>query len=495
MANGTAWRTHVPQRARCIMRTANVWRAWTAALSAAIAAGAAAQQRIELSDDGRETVVFEEGGFDGVVLRGGGVPYGAAPDWQNNLRRQVGALQVADMNGDGWNDVVVGCYISNSFPPYDDWHNMIYFNTGGQLETNPSWISDDQVSTGDIQVGDINGDTYPDIFAANGGSSMSPSVIYFGGPGGPSTTPGWTSAEPGLAWNNYAILYDFDHDGDLDVVTANQGNSQFDPYRPMYMFRNNNGVLPTVPSWQSAESSIQNFLAFADFDGDGFEDLAVSKWANFESGIYKNLSGNLATTPVWTTGDTDTDKGVAWADVDDNGWPDLALGHDPTRLYANTAGSLTLSWSATAPYFGHSDLRFADVNRDDLPDLVETHFSDGRVHIYLNQGGVLASSPSWTYDSSSVGTAIALGDLNGDQWLDLVVGNSGEPCVKVFYAIPPACIGDTDADGDVDLTDLAILLAHFDQTGAGIPGDVDDDGDVDLADLAQLLANFDQQCW
>ena len=30
-----------------------------------------------------------------------------------------------------------------------------------------------------------------------------------------------------------------------------------------------------------------------------------------------------------------------------------------------------------------------------------------------------------------------LGDLNGDQWPDLVVGNSGEPCVKVFYAEPP----------------------------------------------------------
>ena len=33
-----------------------------------------------------------------------------------------------------------------------------------------------------------------------------------------------------------------------------------------------------------------------------------------------------------------------------------------------------------------------------------------------------------------MGTAIAFGDLNGDLWPDLVVGNSGEPCVKVFLA-------------------------------------------------------------
>jgi len=47
---------------------------------------------------------------------------------------------------------------------------------------------------------------------------------------------------------------------------------------------------------------------------------------------------------------------------------------------------------------------------------------------------VLDGAPSWTYDSSSVGTAIAFGDINGDEWPDLVVGNSGEPCVKVFLA-------------------------------------------------------------
>ena len=70
------------------------------------------------------------------------------------------------------------------------------------------------------------------------------------------------------------------------------------------------------------------------------------------------------------------------------------------------------------------------------PDLAETHFSDGKVHIYLNESGVLAATPSWTYDSPSVGTAIAFGDINCDHFDDLVVGNSGEPCVKVFYAQP-----------------------------------------------------------
>jgi hypothetical protein len=402
--------------------------------------GGLAQDRpVEISSDGHETVFPAPSATDETVTRGRSfVPYGSAPDWSNTLRRQVGGLQVADMNGDGWADVVVGCYISNSFPPYDDWENLIYFNLGGALEADPSWVSADEVSTGDIQVALINDDEYPDVFAANGGSSAS--VIYWGGPGGPSTTPGWFSAEPGGAWNNYALPFDFDHDGDMDVFTANQGFGQFDPYRPMFMFLNTDGVLGNVPAWQSDEASLQNFLAFADYDGDGWEDLAVSKWVNFESGIYQNLAGTMATVPVWTTGDDDSDKGVAWADVDGNDWPDLALGHDPTQLWSNDGGTLANTWISGATYHGHSDMRFCDVDGDGDQDLAECHFADGKVHIYLNQDGVLDSVPSWTYDSSSVGTAIAFGLINDDIWPDLVVGNSGEPCVKVFYSQAAAAV-------------------------------------------------------
>ncbi len=49
--------------------------------------------------------------------------------------------------------------------------------------------------------------------------------------------------------------------------------------------------------------------------------------------------------------------------------------------------------------------------------------------------------------------------------------------------------GDLDGDGDVDLSDLAILLADF-GCPAACPGDADGDGDSDLSDLAIVLGNF-----
>ncbi|MFN0136232.1 MAG: immunoglobulin domain-containing protein [Phycisphaerae bacterium] len=68
---------------------------------------------------------------------------------------------------------------------------------------------------------------------------------------------------------------------------------------------------------------------------------------------------------------------------------------------------------------------------------------------------------------------------------------------KSFEVLPgPGCTGDADADGDIDLADLATVLVNF-----GLPegatrgqGDFDGDGDVDLADLASLLVVFGGSC-
>jgi probable HAF family extracellular repeat protein len=62
------------------------------------------------------------------------------------------------------------------------------------------------------------------------------------------------------------------------------------------------------------------------------------------------------------------------------------------------------------------------------------------------------------------------------------------------FLMTPIPAGDVDLDGDVDLADLATLLAAYD-TCAGDPGydsaaDLDESGCIDLADLGVLLADY-----
>jgi hypothetical protein len=62
--------------------------------------------------------------------------------------------------------------------------------------------------------------------------------------------------------------------------------------------------------------------------------------------------------------------------------------------------------------------------------------------------------------------------------------------------ISDPCPGDLDGDADVDLSDLAQMLANYGLTGGAMyeQGDLDGDGDVDLGDLAELLAHYGQDC-
>jgi len=64
-----------------------------------------------------------------------------------------------------------------------------------------------------------------------------------------------------------------------------------------------------------------------------------------------------------------------------------------------------------------------------------------------------------------------------------IVDDLGSATIEILDGVP----GDLDGDGDVDLQDLAILLAAY---GVDAGGDVDGDGDTDLNDLALLLANY-----
>lgn len=69
------------------------------------------------------------------------------------------------------------------------------------------------------------------------------------------------------------------------------------------------------------------------------------------------------------------------------------------------------------------------------------------------------------------------------------IPGSGYIC-NVYIRVPLK--GDLDGDGDVDLSDLSQLLAHYKTTSGATyaQGDIDGDGDVDLSDLALLLANY-----
>jgi hypothetical protein len=100
------------------------------------------------------------------------------------------------------------------------------------------------------------------------------------------------------------------------------------------------------------------------------------------------------------------------------------------------------------------------------------------------------------------GTGIAVGDVNMDGGLDVVMARltsqfNEEPFSEsitalVYQGVP--CPGDINADGTVNFSDLNSVLASFGLSGAGVMGDGDCSGTVNFSDLNTVLAAFGTTC-
>lgn len=166
-----------------------------------------------------------------------------------------------------------------------------------------------------------------------------------------------------------------------------------------------------------------------------------------------------------------------------------------TIKYAGSDGTELWFDRYDGPNQGHDIALALALDADGLPVVTGQSEEDYLTLKYDNAG-----DPLWvrTFAGPEGTTDTARALVVDSQGRVTITGHlgTGSPLMDaatVRYA--PACPGDVNGDGVVDLSDLAILLSHFGDSGADpSDGDLNDDGNVDLTDLALLLSLFGTSC-
>jgi hypothetical protein len=405
-------------------------------------------------------------------------------------------VAIFDYNNDGLMDIlIVNSGDSGFFHPKIPLHHALLRNNGDGTFTDvteAAGLTADIFGMG-VAIGDYDGDGFQDVLITgygkvvlyhNNGNGTFTDVTAQSG----IKAPGWTTAAVWFDYNNDGRLDLFisqfvdysslrvcgiadSYGGNMEGVAGSQTfyciPRIFEP-TPSYLFRNDGGGHFTDVSKETgiADHLGKGFGVVAtDINNDGFMDLfqANDTVANH---LFVNRGGKKfeeiglkAGVGYSEDGLPRSGMGVDAADVDGDGWQDLFVANidqETFSIYHNNGDETFDDISkgsgiaeATRLYSGWG-LRFFDYDNDGLMDLIiATGHPDDMVD--MRSRGVTAKEPLRLFHNDGNGRmmdvsessgevfrrkqwarGLAVGDLNNDGYLDVVVGVCGGPPLVLY---------------------------------------------------------------
>jgi hypothetical protein len=352
----------------------------------------------------------------------------------------------------------------------------------------------------------LDGDAYSDLIVGetNSVASTNDTIVYFGTPTGldlVNTTTIETATPRGIG------LADFDADGNLDLVIANnQGNTLVAPVStPLGEIQMHLGPFVGGQDRNGSDLALEvdepQGLVVADYDQQLGPDFAVASYRTVTPAVIGYTNDGLgALTPSFATLGIEhvtSAEGLSVGDVNGDGVLDLLYGSfsaQPSYLMIGnvTAGVYDFPNGMKSDRSNETlGVSIADVSGDGWPDAVLAQplydngpgETPGSIAIHVNDGdGGFASSPDIRIMSPRPFTVSAVKDIDNDGHLDILVANwrFGPVTTTASTAyLGPFAFGNSTPPSIEFLVDDAVSMAM---------GDLDNDG-IDDVFLHSSTAN------
>ena len=384
-------------------------------------------------------------GSVGVLMGNGDGTYQPAVIYYTSST-EVWSVTIADINGDGRLDVLVGGTCSSGNCVTGTTISVLLGNGDGTLRQGNSYPSPS--GSGALEVGDLNGDGKADIVSVggslgvmlgNGDGTFQPQVVY----------------NSGGSYADYVVIADVNGDGKPDVVVSNQNVALLSADGGVgVLLGNGDGTFQAAVSYDAG--AMQSYsVAVADLNGDHHPDIVVTTFyaANAYNNDYADGSvgvllgnGDGSFQPVvnYYSGGGQT-YGVAIADLNGDGKPDLLVanasvgkgsgGNDNALgvLLGNGDGTFQHATSYATGAIGGFSVVVADMNGDGKADAVMSEQYPGpngpaAVGVMLGNGDGSFRAPVIYASETYADNTIAAVDVNGDGKLDMVIAARGISC-------------------------------------------------------------------
>lgn len=361
----------------------------------------------DVNNDGFDDVMIGANGYDTekgklYLFLGGSTGLSTTPDWTylgQQTKQDLGEFisDAGDVNGDGYDDVIVGAHYYDKVPGTitNSGRAFLFLGNSTGLETSPSWTYEGsecneylgfKVST----AGDVNKDGFADVLVGSpqyGVLNEGAAFLFHGSATGLAAAPVktfTTSATNAFFGNPVAAGGDINKDGwpDILIGASRYDGTQSNKGAVFAYYGSVSGFLST-PSWQAIGEEISNgyfgsawYLA-GDVNGDGYDDaIAGSCGYNAFEGkafVYEGSSTGLKSTPIWTKTGGMTGSYMGWfadtaGDVNGDGASDFLVS---AYKYDNAStGGRAWLFSGVASATSTPEICFGGVD-EDLDGLID----------------------------------------------------------------------------------------------------------------------------